>query len=538
MPAFERWIVDCGTEARAMLLGSEGLRTEGARGGWTTGAAMGISSDPVLPALARRAHEMDGGRGRGAGGRLVEEMADQLHRQGSPSSSSPKERAEAIYLDLATRAEEAAREVAALEARLSSSSSAAAAAAASSSRRKRRRKGGQTRERIRIEDPGGGEEDGPGGGKGGGGKGGGALSLVYERRARPGAGAGAGGSGHPGSGSSSPKPFVVRINREHYAKLRKMFDRVHPPPPPHSSSSSSASSSSSRTVAFHHLVFCLLVRHSSYAGGQLLNDLRGGGMQGSIHGRAFAFLERWCGGGGGGRGGASSSSLPGHFLAGECFASPLNCNLGPFRYWSGFSGDLDRHFGSRGDFFDWDGGGGGGYEDGGEDEDKRGGRGRGPWYEANPPFAPALMAEMVAAMERHLVRAGERGSALSFAVVVPSCRGSEDDEDEDGGGGGARQPRARAYAAESFRAMLQSRHLSHHIVLGAGEHGYVEGAQHLRPTRYKSSRYDTSVLLLQSARAREDCRKHRGQDWQVRFEEGIREAFRSEHEAEVLARGE
>jgi len=363
MPAFERWIVDCGTEARAMMLGSEGLRTEGARGGWTTGAAMGISSDPVLPALARRAHEMDGGRGRGAGGRLVEEMADQLHRQGSSSSSSPKERAEAIYLDLATRAEEAAREVAALEARLSSSSSAAAAAAAaSSSRRKRRRKGGQTRERIRIEDPGGGEEDGPGGGKGGG-----ALSLVYERRARPGAGAGAGGSGHPGSGSSSPRPFVVRINREHYAKLRKMFDRVHPPPPPHSSSSSSssASSSSSRTVAFHHLVFCLLVRHSSYAGGQLLNDLRGGGMQGSIHGRAFAFLERWCGGGGGGRGGASSSSLPGHFLAGECFASPLNCNLGPFRYWSGFSGDLDRHFGSRGDYFDWDGGGGGGYEDGG-----------------------------------------------------------------------------------------------------------------------------------------------------------------------------
>ena len=47
------------------------------------------------------------------------------------------------------------------------------------------------------------------------------------------------------------------------------------------------------------------------------------------------------------------SEKVGHVVAGECFASPLNANLGPGQYRSGFYDDIDKHFGSIGDFFQW-----------------------------------------------------------------------------------------------------------------------------------------------------------------------------------------
>lgn len=41
-----------------------------------------------------------------------------------------------------------------------------------------------------------------------------------------------------------------------------------------------------------------------------------------------------------------------------------------------------------------------------------------------------------------------------------------------------------------------------HLVLKANEHGYCEGSQHRLSTRYKSSRFDTSVFFLQTPAAR------------------------------------
>ena len=223
-------------------------------------------------------------------------------------------------------------------------------------------------------------------------------------------------------------------------------------------------------------------------------------MQGAIHEKAFAFLGEFCAG-------------IGHQLAGECFASPLNANLGIGMYRSGFFRDIDKHFGSIGDFFQW--------------KSSSIGKNNNLWYEANPPFAPGLMREMVVKLIEHLEAADEKKVSLTFAIIVPAC------DDADAAGGDV--PVARQFAAASFNAMLQSEYQSHHILLSSGDHGYVEGAQHLRPTRFKTSMYDTSVIVLQSKQARRDMKKLGG-NWRGRFEKGIRASFQSEHESETLGR--
>lgn len=85
----------------------------------------------------------------------------------------------------------------------------------------------------------------------------------------------------------------------------------------------------------------------------------------------------------------------------ELFASPLNCYFGS--YCSAFP-DVDRRFGSCGNFFDF-------LEEGLEGS-----------FEANPPFAPGLMLKMTARMERVLARSQ---AALSFAVVVPAWKDTD-----------------------------------------------------------------------------------------------------------------
>ena len=74
--------------------------------------------------------------------------------------------------------------------------------------------------------------------------------------------------------------------------------------------------------------------------------------------------------------------------------------------------------------------------------------------------------------------------------------------------------------------MVQSPACSQFIVLPAKEHGYVEGAQHLRPTRYKKSLYDTSVILLQSEKAQS------AEFDKDKFESAIRKAFAERHSTE------
>merc|ERR1712078_693722 len=76
----------------------------------------------------------------------------------------------------------------------------------------------------------------------------------------------------------------------------------------------------------------------------------------------------------------------------ECFASPLNCWFG--RYCSAFP-DCDAPFGSLGNFLNF--------------------RPRRGAFEANPPFAPAVLAAMRLHMHSLLAAATE---PLSFVVAV------------------------------------------------------------------------------------------------------------------------
>lgn len=187
----------------------------------------------------------------------------------------------------------------------------------------------------------------------------------------------------------------------------------------------------------------------------------------------------------------------------ECFASPLNvyssnfCSLFP----------EDRHFGSLGDFFSLPLG-----------------FFRGT-HEANPPFCPGLMEFMVERMEEHLSFADSKNdkdeSSLSFVIVVPKCSTTMTDN------------LVNSFAARSFKKMLQSPHFSKHIVLSKSAHGYIEASQHLRPTRYKESQYDTSIIILQSKRA-----KTKDDLTGETFETKIREAFASRHHLELSERRE
>jgi len=315
------------------------------------------------------------------------------------------------------------------------------------------------------------------------------FSLVFTRK--------------PKKDGKKVKPFVIKINSLHYEKLRQMFhsihDRItssralHVPSP--MTLGTNRLGYSAATHIFHHLVFCLELRYASLAGGQQLNDLRGGGMQGAIHSQVFDCLSKY--------------NTGGYQDLMECFASPLNvynCS-----YFSLFHGDLDWHFGSCGDFFTVPIGY---FRSGGA-------------HEANPPFSPGLMQKMIERMEEHLLFADsfkdkDPQSNLSFIIVVPTCRSVA----------GTEKNIVQDFALKSFQAIVKSRYLSKHFILKSREHGYIEGSQHLRPTRYKESQYDTSVIILQSTAAREK-EKINPKYTSNGFEDGLRLAFASRHRLEL-----
>lgn len=258
------------------------------------------------------------------------------------------------------------------------------------------------------------------------------------------------------------KPYCVRINGAHYRKLKEMFEAVH----------GLVLKPSTKSIrAFHLITMCLLLRYSSLSGGQLLQDLRGGGMQGAIPPAVFGALEESLG-----------------QRCTECFASPLNAHY--LRFESAFSGDLDWHFGSIGNFFDVPLTAG--------------------CYEANPPFSPGLMVAMADRLEEVVTSATKNKQHLTFVVVVPTFQDNSIDADDNARIQTMDKPTSRAvkgFAAESFRRLLAMS--SAHTVLKSREHMYIEGAQHLRTTSYKQSAYDTSVLIIQSRKAKKATnRKH------------------------------
>jgi phosphorylated CTD-interacting factor 1 len=315
------------------------------------------------------------------------------------------------------------------------------------------------------------------------------------------------------------KPFCFKINHGHYERLKDRFTKVHT----NTLNTSDASSSSSlpwppslcrqkgaveRT--FHVLVLAMLLRYSAMSGGQLLDDLRGGGMQGAIHDKVFYVLlshfppsrdNRWL----------------------EGFASPFNATLSQF---GSAVPDLDWHFGSVGRFEDClfgNNGNGGGSEHDGTDI--------GECCEANPPFSPAIMDGMANHMIGKLQSATNNDKRLTFVVVVPTVTkggGKSLTKIKDGTMTGVVVQQA---ASRSFSSLVSSEYCSRHVRLSAREHGYVEGSQHLRPTQYKQSSYDTSVILLQSPKARSDPNL----DLQ-KLEEDLMGAFASRHHDEIQQR--
>ena len=285
------------------------------------------------------------------------------------------------------------------------------------------------------------------------------------------------------------KPFCIKFNATHYDKLRAMFVRVHVQSHGDTSDSyqsplqwTEAGKPTKLTHAFHELLMVLLLRYSSLSGGQLLLDLRGGGMQGAIHGQVFRVLAEF---------------FPKCPLL-ECFGSPLNAYLPTFG--SAFWDDLDWHFGSFGSFLS-------------ETIDEG-------CCEANPPFSPGMMTVMADQIDHNLARADDNKKALTFVVIVPHA-GDDDDQ---------QRAAAKRFGGKSLRRMLTHEQCRLHILLPAKDHGYVEGAQHMRPTRFKASLYATSVIILQSKKARKQPLVTE------LFEKRIREAFASRHEAEVEGR--
>jgi hypothetical protein len=268
-------------------------------------------------------------------------------------------------------------------------------------------------------------------------------------------------------------PYALHINMSHYQKLQQLFQRVHP--------EVTQDYGSKRAMrAFDLIAMVLLIRYSSMSGGQLLNDLRGGGMQGAIHPEVFRAIR---------------SAFPQRQID-ECFASPMNAYLASFA--SAFP-DIDWHFGSVGTFLEMN------FVEG--------------CFEANPPFSPGLMGSMVERIELSLQTANETAKSLTFVVIVPS--GSKESKNI---------PAVKRFASASFFRMVDSKFCRMHVVLSSRQHGYVEAAQHLRPTRYKESTYDTSVILLQSEAAKAELFDERI------FENEVREAFASRHKTELEER--
>jgi hypothetical protein len=108
-------------------------------------------------------------------------------------------------------------------------------------------------------------------------------------------------------------------------------------------------------------VWLLVYRYITMLGGDI-RRFEGTSLQTSMAPQTFQCLARRFG------------------VAGECFASPLNCYFGT-RYYSAFD-DIDKSFGSSGSFFGM--------------SEKQGS------FQANPPFCEELMLAMVEHMEKLL----------------------------------------------------------------------------------------------------------------------------------------
>jgi hypothetical protein len=143
----------------------------------------------------------------------------------------------------------------------------------------------------------------------------------------------------------------------------------------------------------------------------------------------------------------------------ECCASPLNAFHGAAAYCSAFA-DTDAPFGSLGSFSAFAPTNGA--------------------YELNPPFVPGLIDAAVDHALRLLSRAAAASEALTFVLVLPGWLDSL-----------------------GYAAVAQSPHTRNRLLVAAVDHGFVDGAVHVRPSAYRQSPFDTCIFVCQTDAAHE-----------------------------------
>jgi len=197
----------------------------------------------------------------------------------------------------------------------------------------------------------------------------------------------------------------------------------------------------------------------------------------------------------------------------ECFASPLNCR---YRWFCSLFHDTDAPFGSGGSFWHY--------------------RPKSGSFQANPPFDSATITRLAAHIDDLLQASAssmELTSAEKGSKLRKRKRRKEKQRIEETGGETPKKNGARPLSfvvvvpawkmCSGWKAMRRSKFLSKHLLLQQKEHGYCEGLQHCRPTRYRVATADTSVFFLQNKSGR--------QKWppsDVACRE-LRAAFRSKH---------
>ncbi|GBG23957.1 Phosphorylated CTD-interacting factor 1 [Hondaea fermentalgiana] len=193
--------------------------------------------------------------------------------------------------------------------------------------------------------------------------------------------------------------------------------------------------------AYDEAVFCLLCRYLALQGGELKGA---GGNQCAVLDPVLTVLQRDFG------------------VIGECFGSPLNTRL---PWFCSMFPDLDCHFGSQGDFFDFD--------------FVRGS------FEANPPYSPAIVIRMYDHMHVALERAAEANEILQFFVVIPHW-----------------PSRAQVLAPEAYARLEESPFKTGDIILRRSRHAFREGGQHYKgDSEVRVSSDASTVFVLQTTAA-------------------------------------
>eukprot|EP00612_Vaucheria_litorea_P006691 CAMPEP_0171476686 /NCGR_PEP_ID=MMETSP0946-20130122/3741_1 /TAXON_ID=109269 /ORGANISM="Vaucheria litorea, Strain CCMP2940" /LENGTH=348 /DNA_ID=CAMNT_0012007001 /DNA_START=266 /DNA_END=1312 /DNA_ORIENTATION=+ len=166
---------------------------------------------------------------------------------------------------------------------------------------------------------------------------------------------------------------------------------------------------------------------------------QGGGFQAAVHGEVFDVLLKYFG------------------TDFECFASPFNARYPS--YCSAFP-DTDHVFGGKSDFFHF--------------KPLEGS------FEANPPFVPPLVESMAFHINGLLAASEDKEKGLMFVVIIQNF----------------------GEKARCLEGLRESCYLTSKLELTQKDHGFCEGKQQIRPTRFRISSSDTIVFFLQTAPAK------------------------------------